>query len=209
MDTIAVIPVKSLPSAKSRLALGPAPRAEVCAVMLEEVLGAVTASRVSSTAVVTRDARAAGIASRAGAQVIDDPLESGVNAAVALADGAASGHGTSIVIPQDVPLVKARDIDEILRLAPRRGSLVVPSWRLDGTNALVRTPPLAHATHYDEDSHRIHVAAARAAGLRSTVALVRRAMLDVDTRADLDRVMAQPDKPALSGRIRAALGAGD
>lgn len=209
MDAVAIIPVKSLASAKSRLGLGPAARAEVCAVMLEEVLGAVTASGVSFTAVVTRDARAAEIAAGAGAQVIDDPLESGVNGAVALADGVAGCHATSLVVPQDIPLVKARDIDEMLRLAPRRGSLVVPSSRLDGTNALVRTPPCAHATHYDEDSHRIHVAAAKRAGLRSTVALIRRAMLDVDTRADLDLVASQPDKPALGGRIRAALAAGD
>ncbi|RNJ74570.1 MAG: 2-phospho-L-lactate guanylyltransferase [Thaumarchaeota archaeon S15] len=209
MDAIAVIPVKSLESAKSRLGLGPAARAGVCAAMLEEVLGAVMSSSVSSAVVVTRDARAAAIASAAGAQAIDDPLESGVNDAVALADGVASGHAMSLVVPQDIPLVSARDIDAILHLAPRRGSLVVPSSRLDGTNALVRTPPCAHATHYDEDSHRIHVTAARRAGLRSTVALVRGIMLDVDTRADLDHVAAQPDKPDLGARVRAALAAGD
>lgn len=209
MDAIAIIPVKSLASAKSRLGLGPAARAEVCAVMLEEVLSAVMASSVSAAVVVTRDARAAAIADGAGAQAIDDPLESGVNDAVALADCAAGRHATSLVVPQDIPLVKARDIDEILRLAPGRGSLVVPSSRLDGTNALVRTPPCAHATHYDEDSYRMHVAAARGAGMRATVALVRRVMLDVDTRADLDLVASQPDKPALGGRIRAALAAGD
>ena len=209
MDAIAVIPVKSLETAKSRLGLGPAARAGVCVAMLEEVLGAVMASRVSSAVVVTRDARAAAIAAAAGAQTIDDPLESGVNDAVALADGVASGHAISLVIPQDIPMVSAQDIDVILRLVPRRGSLVVPSSRLDGTNALVRTPPCAHATHYDEDSHRIHVAAARKAGLRSTVALVRGIMLDVDTREDLDHVAAQSEKPALGARIRAALAAGD
>lgn len=209
MDAVAIIPVKSFASAKSRLGLGPAARAEVCAVMLEEVLGAVMASGVCAAVVVTRDARAAAIAGAAGAQAIDDPLESGVNDAVALADGVAARHATSLVVPQDIPLLKAVDIDGMLRLAPRRGSLVVPSRRLDGTNALVRTPPCAHATHYDEDSHRIHVAAARGAGLRATVALVRRAMLDVDTRADLDLVASQPDKPALGGRIRAALAAGN
>ncbi len=209
MDAVAIIPVKSFAHAKSRLDAGRAAREAVCETMLKAVLDAAVSSQVSATVVVTRDARAASVASRAGAEVIDEPREAGVNVAVSLADDVAGDYGSSLVIPQDIPLVEAGDIGAILRLAPQKGTLVVPSRRLDGTNALVRSPPCAHETHYDEDSHRIHVATAQAAGLRTTLAMVRRAMLDVDTREDLDYVIAQPDKPSLSESLRAALGARD
>lgn len=205
MNAVAIIPVKSFAVAKSRLDIPVSARARVCEIMLREVLRATSSSGVSHTLVVSGDERAAKIAFEFGASIIKDVHESGVNDAIALTNGDALKFDTSIILPQDIPLVTPDDIDTALKMAPCPGALVIPSRKLDGTNALVRTPSTAFATHYDEDSHRIHLSSGRAAKLRTTLAFMRNIMLDVDTKDDLDYVMANSKNKDLSEQIRGAL----
>ncbi len=206
MDILAIIPVKSFGAAKTRLRIRPDSRRRVCSIMLNEVLGAAASSGATDTLVVTGDEEAARIATKWGAGTVRDESESGVNNAVSLADKSAADYETSIVLPQDIPLVEPGDIDAVLQAARRPGALIVPSRRLDGTNALVRTPPHAFGTHYDEDSYNNHTRAARATKTPATLAFLRNIMIDVDTLEDLEYAMQRSAKPGLADKLRGALG---
>ena len=177
--------------------------------MLEEVLRTVSLSPgVSSSVVVSADAEALRMAERFGAEPVREGSEAGVNAAVALADAALDGAAdATLVLPQDAPFVTPGDIDLLRRLAtPRPCVVVVPSRRLDGTNALLRAPPRLMRTHYDEDSYRIHLdAGRRAAGGNASLVLARRVMMDIDDEADVRYCLARNEKPALCGRIAALM----
>lgn len=206
MDAVAIVPVKSFVAAKSRLEVPADVRRRICEVMLREVLDAANASSVSEVIVVSVEEEAVKIASELGIRSIRDDSEAGVNEAVSLADTDAAAHEASIVLPQDIPLVEPGDIDSALRAAPSPGALVVPSHKLDGTNALVRSPPGAFATHYDEDSYRIHMSTARQAGVPATLAFIRNMMIDVDTLEDLKYAISKSTKAGLADKLRGALG---
>ena len=135
----------------------------------------------------------------------------GVNEAVALADAYLAGKGAamSLVIPQDIPLMRDRDIEFLLKFfTPPTCVLVVPSQRLDGTNALLRCPPDVMGTHYDDDSYRSHMRMARQATPNPGLVHVPRMMRDVDTIEDLGHILQDGAKPELGLRISRLLGSG-
>ena len=209
MRAAAIVPVKSFSRAKTRLGI-PAPRREeLCRVMLEAVLRAAASSRsVSETVVATADPEAAAIAEGLGASALDCP-EEGVNAAVAAADRHVAGRGfaASVVLPQDIPYVRARDIDFVMgHASPPSSAVVVPSRRFDGTNALVRVPARLMGTSYDDDSYRAHMAEARRRTPNAALVLSGRIMADVDTAGDLEHVLGMGEDPALARRMAAAAG---
>jgi len=214
MDLAAIIPVKSFSRAKTRLAAAPGARARLCRIMLDEVLGTVCgAPAVSDVYVVSADGEALEAAARFGAAAVRDGHEAGVNKAVAEADRliAREGrHDATVVLPQDIPLVRPQDIDFVLRLCagPSCG-LVVPSRRFDGTNALLRMPPGVMGTHYDEDSYLLHIEEARRSAANALLVFAGRIAMDIDDMGDLERCLASGHKPDLCGAMRAALRGGD
>lgn len=210
MNLAAVVPVKSYSRAKTRLAAPPDARAELCRVMLDEVLGTVcSAAAVSDAYVVSADAEALDAAVRLGAVPVLDESESGVNAAVAAADRAIDRegrHDATVVLPQDVPFVRSEDIDYLLRLcAGPSCAVVAPSRRFDGTNALLRMPPRIMGTHYDEDSYTLHIEEARRSAAHSRLVYARRIAMDIDDMADLEYCLASGLKPGLCDAIRSAV----
>src|SRR5207248_9478462 len=65
---------------------------------------------------------------------------------------------------------------------------IAPSADSTGTNALLRSPPTAFASHFGRDSFAKHLAAARAADIPVTVVRNARIELDVDEAPDLQRL---------------------
>ena len=206
MNLSAIIPVKSFAKAKSRLDIGRERKEEICRLMLREVLRTLSASaRIDETVVVSGDREVHQVAAEFGAVRIVDESESGVNNAVSLADRYLLKNGTdaSIVLPQDIPFIKSQDIDFLLGFqSPPRFTLIVPSRKFDGTNALVRMPVDLMDTHYDEDSYRIHLSVGRTKTTSTSLVFVRRIMMDIDTVEDLQFAMARDEKLALCGEIR-------
>lgn len=216
MRTAAIIPVKRFEGAKTRLGLGTSEVAELCGVMLREIIGVVsTSSHIDHTFVVTRDAGAEKIVAEFGRRseegggpgvtAIRDERERGVNEAVALADRRImqEGFDASIVMPQDIPYIKAQDIDFVMRFAaPPNFAVIVPSRRFDGTNVLVRMPADLMGTHYDDDSYREHVRMAGKCTRNVAPVFVRRIMMDVDTMDDLRFLLANSgEKPHVAAQI--------
>lgn len=216
----AIIPVKRFENSKSRLApvLGLQERIQLAGLMLQDTLETLSASGCfEEILVVTGDLRAREIAASRGARVILQESDAGVSSAVALADAyseKAGAHAT-VVVPQDLLLMTVDDMREVCALAVDDPCVAVcPSLRFDGTNILLRRPPLAIATHYDNNSYENHLHAAEAAGLRTKVIKSKSLMFDLDTPEDARELAGMPDgaagakatilfiKSALSGSSR-------
>ncbi len=190
----AIVPVKTFSRAKTRLNISTEKTEMICRIMLESVLGALSQSEiVEKTVIVSKDEGAFEIGKKFGAFEIYDHEELGVNNAVKLADDYLSKEGfdSTMVFPQDIPLIQAEDIRTLLDMRiQNRCVLVVPSRKFDGTNALFRAPVDVMETHYDEDSYKIHLSTAEKRDAKSALVLIRRIMLDVDDQSDLNLIMS-------------------
>ncbi|MGI0041014.1 MAG: 2-phospho-L-lactate guanylyltransferase [Nitrosopumilaceae archaeon] len=203
--TAAIVPVKTFSKAKKRLNMSPEKTENICKLMLEEVLDAISKSNLMEKIVlVTKDEDAFAIGKRFGCIEINDEKELGVNNAVALADRyfLNDGFDATIVFPQDIPLMHPNDIQTLFNFKnSQRCALVVPSRKFDGTNALFRTPVNLMKTHYDEDSYKIHLSTAKESSASSALVLIRRIMLDVDDQSDL-QFISKYVKPSISKIIQ-------
>jgi 2-phospho-L-lactate/phosphoenolpyruvate guanylyltransferase len=188
----AIVPVKTFSRAKTRLNMSSENTEKICRIMLESVLGTLLQSEIiERVVIVSKDETALGIGKKFGAVQIYDHEELGVNNAVKLADDylLKESFDSTMVFPQDIPLIQVEDIDALLNFRIKdRCVLVVPSRKFDGTNALFRMPLDVMETHYDEDSYKIHLDTAEKRNATSSLVLIRRIMLDVDNQSDLNLI---------------------
>src|SRR3954471_5275384 len=114
----AIIPVKALSLAKSRLGAllsGPERQALVLA-MLGDVLAAVGAARsIDRVGVISADPAVLALANARGAEALPDHARD-LNAALAQAAAryAERGAGAALALPADIPLVRSREIDDLI-----------------------------------------------------------------------------------------------
>ncbi len=104
------------------------------------------AQHVDAVAVVTPDPRLLDLASRMGAQAIDEGSPRGLNAAAALGTKYSLEHGATsvLIVLSDLPLITVDEIDSLfLDLPPEPHVRLARSHEGLGTNALLRTPPMA------------------------------------------------------------------
>src|SRR5574339_49833 len=181
LQIASIIPVKTFSKAKSRLGLSQEKTEQLCKIMLDEVLSSISQSQINQTVIISRDESAFEIAKKYNAIQIFEEKENGVNAAVALSEKylKENGFDASVVFPQDIPLIRPQDIDELLKFRKNNPSLiVVPSRKFDGTNALLRSPIDVMETHYDEDSYKIHLTTAKSRNIPTSFVLISRIMWD-------------------------------
>ena len=209
MKISSIIPVKTLSRAKTRLEIPEDKKIELCELMLENVLKTISISNtINQIVVVSKDETALKLAKKFNAVQIVDDHEKGVNNAVALADEylKKNDFDASIVFPQDIPFIKTQDIDFLLQFQnPPKFSLIVPSRKFDGTNALVRMPVDLMETHYDEDSYKIHLTTAKTKTPNSSLVFIRRIMMDIDNNEDLNYALSQNENSSLCARIQEIL----
>jgi 2-phospho-L-lactate guanylyltransferase len=199
MDVVALIPVKGFRNAKQRLSplLNRAARELLAEVMFRDVLAQVRMVRgLAASFVVTADDRVSSIASVAGAEVIRENAENGETSAVdfARAQLKSAGRQAVLIIPGDLPLLRARDIDEILIQASESTEMpfawLVPSHDRLGTNALLLAPPDIIQLRFGYDSFNFHLSQLTARGLPSRFIVNQNIALDIDEPADLERFLA-------------------
>jgi 2-phospho-L-lactate guanylyltransferase len=191
MKTFAIIPVKKFENGKMRLLpmLSADDRIHLSSLMLDDTLSVLAGTRsLQELVVVSGDRRAEEIAARRGVKFLHEEKESGVNSAVALADRycAEQDADATVVIPQDLPLLDATDVAMACDLAENETRCIVicPALRYDGTNLLLRKPPLVIETHYDSDSYETHIKAAGRLGVPAKLFFSKKLMYDVDTPED-------------------------
>jgi 2-phospho-L-lactate guanylyltransferase len=193
----AVIAVKSLDRAKSRLAdrLRPEHRARlVLAMLADTVTAAAAAPQVVSVTVVTPDPAVADLARTLGATVHPEPRRDSIDPAdpdglnTALIDAAAAlrhRHGPIdlLALQADLPALRAAELSDMLTTAPHGVRSIVVDHAGTGTAALlVRDATAALDPRFGPDSARRHIAAG-ATDLGGDWPGLR---LDVDTADDLD-----------------------
>jgi 2-phospho-L-lactate guanylyltransferase len=200
----ALVPVKDLPSSKSRLrpALGDDARPLTLAMLgdvLEALMGVAQLARV---AVVTPDRDVAEAARGAGAEALLRP-DPGLNAAVdgAAAELAANTADGLLVVQGDVPGVRAQQVAELLAAAFERGVVLAPSSD-GGTSALVRVPADVIAAGFGPASAKVHRELASRAGVPFRELALPSLAIDVDDRDDLEALLRSD---AAAPRTRALL----
>lgn len=115
----------------------------------------------------------------------------GLNAALEQAQRALFAHGARelLVLPGDLPRLRAADIEALLSAGRAAGCALAPDRTGSGTNALYWNPEAALGARFQfqfgAGSLRRHIAEAQRLGIEA--ALVRRPglALDIDTPADL------------------------
>lgn len=189
MTTFAVIPVKRLDEAKSRLspALTENERRHFCLKMLEDVLGALNSTAgVYRTVVVSLDQNVLQLAESRGASSIKE-TRLGLNSAVQ--EGVnwciQREASSTLILPSDIPLVTPRDLRDLLSLREKAAMVISSSRDGGGTNALLLTPPNVISTYYGIGSFQRHIEEATKLRLKFLVSGSPRIALDIDTMKDL------------------------
>jgi 2-phospho-L-lactate guanylyltransferase len=201
----AVVPVKTLPSAKSRLRpwLDRTSVEQLAIAMLGDVLETLQRVRaLDRIAVATPDPRLAEVARKAGAEVLSASVE-GLNPAVeaACAVLAPTANDAALVVLGDVAGAQAADIDALLDARARRGVALAPS-NGGGTSALLRGPRDIIPAAFGPDSARAHRELAANAGVSFVELALPSLAIDIDEREDLEKFASSA---AAGKRTRALL----
>jgi 2-phospho-L-lactate/phosphoenolpyruvate guanylyltransferase len=217
MNVAALMPVKGFRNAKQRLSplLTSAARELLAETMFRDVLRQVRIARgLVGTFVVTGDEKVAAIASAAGAEIIGEAEENGETAAVDFArlELKSAGCEAVLIIPGDMPLVRAADIEQVLAQVPEGAmapfALLVPSHDRLGTNALLLAPPDVIKLRFGYDSFSFHMSQVMAQGLPSRYIENEHIALDIDDPMDLDRLLSCEIDDGESARVARLLLAG-
>jgi 2-phospho-L-lactate/phosphoenolpyruvate guanylyltransferase len=210
MNVAALMPVKGFRNAKQRLTplLSSAAREVLAEAMFCDVLRQVRAARgLAGTFVVTGDDKVAGIAKTAGAEIIRERAENGETSAVDFArlELKHAGCEAVLILPGDMPLVCAADVEQILGQIPDGAgapfALLVPSHDRKGTNALLLAPPDIIELRFGYDSFAFHMSRVAAQGLPIRFIENEHIGLDVDEPNDLERFLSYDYKGGDSTRV--------
>lgn len=199
MSLWAIIPVKPLNRAKSRLAdvLSPDQRNDLAERMFRQVLSIVVhAPQITGTLVISRDPKALAIARDYGAKTIQESNPSDLNPALHRATEVARAWRADaiFILPADLPFVAQEDLAEMIHLGQRDMSIVIASdHQRDGTNAMLIRPPGLIDYSYGPGSFDCHVLAAQQAGAQVYYYDSGRLMLDIDEAKDLEEYNQRVD----------------
>lgn len=192
-----LVPVKNLSGAKQRLAavLDQPSRTKLAQAMLHDVLTTLHEwKNRPQVAVVTGDPYAVTLATEYGFDVIADSDNPGETGAIEMATRVCSERGvdSTLVIPADIPLIQAWELEEILKNAPAAGSVLVPAADGRGTNAAFRRPADLFPLRFGNDSFKPHHAAAQATGKPCVILNLPGIAVDVDNPVDLEQLLSLP-----------------
>jgi 2-phospho-L-lactate/phosphoenolpyruvate guanylyltransferase len=204
---VILIPVKNLSSAKQRLAsvLDQAARTELAQAMLHDVVAAVAAwAGRPAAALVTSDPFAIELAREYDFEIIPDASNPGETGAIEMATRVCLKRGidNTLVIPADIPLIQAGEVEEIFAHAPGQGSVLVPAADGRGTNAALRRPADLFPLRFGNDSFKPHLAAAQATGKPCRVLQLPGIALDVDGPAELQQLIVHAGKTCAQSLAR-------
>jgi 2-phospho-L-lactate guanylyltransferase len=159
--TFAIIPVKPLNRAKSRLAraLKAPTRAALVRSIFSRTLDVIAqVERIDGAIVVSRDLTILELARQRNVIALAES-ESGLNSAITQAAQWATQHTAQavIIIPVDLPLITSADLDAVIdRAGEERCIVIAPDRHEDGTNVLLVRPPDALQFAYGASSFNIH-----------------------------------------------------
>jgi 2-phospho-L-lactate guanylyltransferase len=188
----AAIPVKPFQLGKSRLAaaLAEEDRFALNRCLFENTLSILTSvPEVERVLVISRDPQVLSLARRQQAMTIQESGGSDLNAALQKASQVTQRYRIQslLILPADLPLVNAPDIQVLAGLANSPPVVAIaPDRHQAGTNALLVSPVGLIRFTFGEESLERHSQAARQAGARLEVLDLPRLALDLDTPEDIE-----------------------
>jgi len=210
---VILVPVKDLAQAKQRLAaaLDQPARTALAQAMLHDVLATLAEWKGRpAVAIVTSDPFAVELARQYDFEIIPDPANPGETGAIEMATRLCVQRGidSTLVIPADIPLIAASELEAILENAPPEGSVLVPAADGRGTNAAFRRPANLFSLRFGNDSFKPHHAAAQATGKPCVVLQLPGIAVDVDNPSDLQQLISLPGETRSQRLARDLCGAG-
>ncbi len=186
----ALVPVKSLTQAKSRLAdhLTLRQRQSLVLDMLHHVLSVLLENECfERITVVSPDERVLAHARKWGVRSLLEEIAGHNEAlhAAALSEKLA-GTGGILTISADLPALDANDIQQIVALSIQHDLVFAPARDGTGTNAILTRQPLAVPYLFGPSSFRRYQHAAHRRGLQAAIYQSIGTSLDIDTIDDLD-----------------------
>lgn len=198
MTLFSIIPVKPLADGKTRLQdnLSQKAREKLNEKLFDHVLRVTTeAVGAERTLVVSQDSVVLEKARAHGAVAVQEKPNLGLNGALALAASHAIDHGAEalLVLPVDLPLLSTDDIAALQQKLDDGNIVIAPDEASSGTNALLISPPRILGFAFGTGSFKMHIAAARRAGIEPII--IRRDSLafDVDTPDDYARLRSNKE----------------
>lgn len=212
MDPVAtwtvVIPVKALPAAKSRLAVG-APAALALAFLRDTLAAVLATPAVARVVVVTSDETVTQVARDLGALVVDDSLHPGINAAARHgAESAIPGTATAVVV-SDLPCLRPETLTIALGAAGLHPCAFLADLEGIGTTMWFGGVDAPVAPRFGRDSRAAHAdsgAVDLVAAHPDLAEPLTAARLDIDTADALEHARAVGVGAATAAAL-AALGA--
>lgn len=202
-STFAAVPVKDLLGTKSRLAplLDPGSRAGLTLYMMKRVVRVMLHAGIPSAnlCVVSPDRLVLDTAAEAGA-VPRLQRTRGLNPALEEAREWAGARGADslLVLPADLPLLRAEDVRSLLSAGEGAPVALAPDAGETGTNALLLRPPDAIPFLFGSGSRRAHLQAAQQRGLEARECRLPNLSFDIDTVEDLSKLEV-PEELRLPG----------
>lgn len=192
MTLWAIVPVKPLRRGKSRLAsvLTEEERTFLNYTMLANTLKTLAGvNEIDNILVISRDMSALAMARDFNARTVQEDGSSDLNIAILRATTVAMMYSANsvLVLPADLPLLTPQAVKKLLEKSKQPPVLVInPDRRMDGTNALLMTPPGLVEYRYGKGSFRQHVAQAQNFNVRVEVCEIPEISLDLDLPEDLE-----------------------
>lgn len=202
-----LIPVKSLSTAKQRLArlFDQPTRTELAKTMLQDVAEVLDSwSARPAVSLVTNDPFAMELARHFDFEVIPEHENRGETYAIEMATRVCEQRevDSTLVIPGDIPLIEVWELEKIMEAAPVEGSVLVPASDGRGSNAVFRRPAGLFPLRFGNDSFQPHLAAARGTGESCVILSLPGIALDIDNPADLRQLAAAPGETRSQRLVR-------
>lgn len=187
MRTLAVVPIKNLSYAKSRLSfLGMQERRHLVLSLLTETIDTLKAVMNSDIVVIGSDRETKEIAARKWIFYLEEK-QPGLNTALFQSAEWAeqSGYFALIVVPIDLPLLIPDDIFFVLDWTAEGNFMVIaPNSKQNGTNLLCVRLFHNFRFSFGADSYKRHLDQAAVCGMKSMVYYSFRTCHDIDTYDD-------------------------
>ena len=188
---MAIVPVKPLADAKTRLAgvLDENERVALAKKLLKRTLLKLSRARgLDGVCVISRDEAVLKIARAYGAWSIVE-THNDLNRALEQARQVciANGAHAVLIVPADLPRVRVRDIEKMIAFGEHAPCMAIaPAQRDGGTNALLINPAHAIDFQFGEKSFAKHYAVAQHAGLKILRYDSDTVAFDLDVPEDLE-----------------------
>ena len=163
MSILAIVPVKEVSQAKSRLShlINDEQRELLTFELLKRTLNILkSAHSIDDILVISRDMRVHSVVEAERVFSLQEQ-GTGLNHALEQATAWSANHGYSalLVVPLDLPFLTVDDINAIAMMGTSEGEVVVvaPDCEMRGTNALFIKPPGIVAYRFGRNSYQSHV----------------------------------------------------